>query len=98
MHLWMLGPLVLMLAACSAPNLDETVAGEPAGAIRERIVDHGNWGETVSAEQLDQLAGFIAEYAGAADSGQAATAPGLTVWKANECGSCHSLAAAGSGD
>lgn len=79
-------------------QLDETVAGEPAGSIRERIVDHGDWGEALSDEQLDQLAGFIAEYAGAADGGQAATTPGLTVWKADECGSCHSLAAAGPGD
>lgn len=98
LHLWVLGALVLTLAACSAPNLDETVAGEPAGSIRERIVDHGNFGETLSEEQLDQLAGFIAEYAGAADGGQAATTPGFAIWKANECGSCHSLAAAGSGD
>lgn len=98
MRLWVLGPLVVTLAACSAPNLDQTVAGQPADSIRERIIDHGNWGETLSAEELDQLAGFIAEYAGDADGGQAATAPGLTVWKANECGSCHTLAAAGSSD
>jgi hypothetical protein len=97
MHLWMLGALVLMLAACSAPNLDETVAGEPAGSIRDRIVDHGDWGETLSAEQLEQLAGFIAEYAGSADVGQGAAAPGLTIWKTNNCGECHALAA-GSGD
>ena len=97
-RLRMLGPLLLVLAGCTAPNLDETVAGDPAGSIRERIVDHGNWGETLSEEQLDQLAGFIAEYAGATDVAQAATAPGLTVWKASECGSCHSLQAAGTGD
>jgi hypothetical protein len=96
-HFAVLGSLVLALAACSAPNLDETVAGEPAASIRERIVDHGDWGETLSAEQLDQLAGFIAEYAGSADGGQRATAPGLTIWKTNNCGECHALAA-GSGD
>ena len=94
----MLGALVLTLAACSAPNLDETAVGEPAGSIRVRIVDHGKWGETLTDEQLDQLAGFIAEYAGANDFEQAATAPGWAIWKANECGSCHSLAAGGSGD
>jgi hypothetical protein len=96
-HLGVLGLLVLMLAACSAPNLDETVAGEPAGSIRERIVDHGDWGETLSAEQLDQLAGFIAEHAGSADVGRAAAAPGWTIWKTSNCGECHALAA-GSGD
>jgi len=91
--------LALTMAACAAPNLDQTVAGEPASTIRERIVDHGTWNETLSNAQLDQLAGFIAEYAGAAEvGGEAVEAPGLVVWKANECGSCHALAAAGSGD
>jgi hypothetical protein len=90
--------LVLVLAACSAPDLDETVAGEPAGSIRQRIVDHGDWGETLSAEQLDQLAVFIAEYAGSADVREAAGTPGWTVWRTSNCGECHALAAAGSGD
>jgi hypothetical protein len=89
--------IVLVLAACSAPDLDETVAGEPAGSIRERIVDHGDGGESLSAEQLDQLAVFVAEYAGSADVRQAAGTQGWTVWKTNNCGECHSLAA-GSAD
>jgi len=92
------GLLVLVLTACSAPNLDETVGGEPAGSIRERVVDHGRLSETLTSEHLDQLAAFIAEYAGSADVEQAAGAPGRTVWKTNNCGECHALAAAGSGD
>ena len=95
---WLIGLLALAVAACSAPNLDETVAGKSEDTIRQLIVDHGPWKETMSDEQLDQVAGFIADYAGTAESGEAAGAPGLAIWKANECGSCHTLAATGPGD
>jgi hypothetical protein len=98
MKRWAIGLLVLIVAACSAPNLDDTVGGEPASSIRERIADHGAWDETLSGEQLDQVAGLIAEYAGKAEGGQAVGGPGLAVWKANDCGSCHALAAAGPDD
>jgi hypothetical protein len=93
-----IGLLALILAACSAPNLDETVVGEPASSIREGIADHGQWDEALSDEQLDHVAGFIAEYAGAAQGGPAAGAPGLKVWTDHACGTCHALAAAGPGD
>jgi hypothetical protein len=86
--------LAVILAACAAPNLDKSVAGESATSVRERIVDHGDWKKTLSEEQLDQLAAFIAEYAGAADGVRAQGAPGLAVWQANDCGACHALAAA----
>jgi len=90
-----IGLLVLTLAACGAPNLDRSIAGESAATVRQHIVDHGDWKERLSGEQLDQLAAFIAEYAGTVDAGRAAEAPGYAVWRANECRSCHVLAAGG---
>jgi hypothetical protein len=76
-----------------APNLDETVAGDSASSIRERIASHRDWDEKLSPEELDQLAGFIAKYASRGADRQAASGPWLTVWRANNCGSCHTLAA-----
>lgn len=87
--------LAMLVAACSAPNLDESMAGESPATIRARIVDHGGWGDRLATEQLDQVAEFISDFAGVDDPAAAATAPGLTVWTTNECGSCHALAAGG---
>jgi hypothetical protein len=88
---------VVILAGCGGgPDLDKTVAGDSAATIRARIVAHKDWGEKLSSEQLDQVAGFIAEYAGQSGSPEAED-PGLTIWKDNGCGSCHVLAAAGEG-
>ena len=93
------GLLVVTLAACVvAPDLDESVVGESATSIRERIVDHGDWGRRLTDEQLDQLAAFIAEYAGAAEGTNAEGAPGWAIWRAEDCGSCHSLAVGGDAD
>ena len=87
------GLLVLSVAACGGgPNLDERAAGDSAASIRAHIVAHKDWGEKLSAGQLDQLATFIAEYAGH-DGIAEQDDPGLALWKANGCGACHVLAA-----
>jgi hypothetical protein len=92
------GLLAVTVAGCGGgPNLDKAVAGESAAVIRERIVAHQHWGEKLSAEQLDQVAAFVASYAGR-DGVADPVDPGLAIWKANGCGSCHVLAAAGDGD
>lgn len=93
-----IGLLVILVAACGAPNLDESVADESPTTIRARIVEHGDWEGQLSAEQLDQLAAFIAEYADSYEEGLTVTAPGLAIWKAHNCADCHVLAAGGSAD
>jgi hypothetical protein len=86
--------VALVLAACSgAPNLDEAAPGMTTDAIRSAVADHLSWGEKLTAQQLDDVATFIAEYAGDAAGTPPANDPGLTVWRANDCGSCHTLAA-----
>ena len=89
------GLLVGTLAGCGGgPNLDKAVASDSPTSIRELIVGHRHWGEKLSAEQLDDLAAFIAEHAGQAGVADQAE-PGLVIWKASDCGSCHVLAASG---
>jgi len=88
-----IGLLAVTLAGCvAAPNLDKAVAGDSATSIRGHIVAHKGWGEKLSPEQLDQLAAFIAAYAGRDGAADQAD-PGLAIWKANGCGACHVLAA-----
>ena len=96
--------LVAALAAgCgnAAPNLDEAVAGHRPASIRAAIVRHLNWGDRLTAAELDELASFIAETAGTAQGASGTSdspgSPGKAVWTANGCGSCHVLAAGGEG-
>jgi len=96
--------LVAVLAAgCgnAGPNLDGAVAGQPPASIRAAIARHLNWGDRLTATELDELATFIAKTARTAQ-GPAGTSgspefPGEAVWTANECGSCHVLGAAEGG-
>lgn len=99
------GPVALILVAALAagcgnagPNLDEAVAGHRPASIRAAIVRHLNWGDRLTAAELDDLATFIAETAGTAQdasgTGDVSALPGKAVWTANECGSCHVLGAA----
>lgn len=94
-------PVILLgaaLAACSgAPNLDKAAPGMTTDAIRTAITHHMSWGEKLSAEQIGDVTTFIAEYAGANAATPPAGDPGLIVWQANDCGSCHTLAAGSPG-
>jgi hypothetical protein len=71
----------------------------PQASIRAQIAGHQDWGTRLTPEQLDELAAYVGDVAGrgvaAAPSGSAAVPPGLALWRANGCGSCHVLAAAG---
>jgi hypothetical protein len=94
----LVGLLAVVVGGCGGgPDLDKSVAGDSTASIRDHIVAHKDWGEKLSAGQLDQLAAFIAEYAGheaVADQDD----PGLALWKANGCGACHILAAGADAD
>jgi hypothetical protein len=97
-HRLALGPalvLMLVLAACGnltlGPNLDDAVRDMPAAEIRGKIAGHQGWDQRLSGEELDQLAEFLATYAG---SGEAPSGdPGQAVWVSAGCSSCHSLRA-----
>ena len=85
--------LVVILAGCGGgPNLDKAVAGDSASSIRDHIVSHQDWGKRLSSGELDQVAAFIARYAGKTGSVDQDD-PGLVIWNANGCAACHVLAA-----
>jgi hypothetical protein len=99
---------LLLLAGCAAgakgPNLDRAVAGMPEASIRAQIAGHQDWGSRLTPDQLDQLAAYLHEVAGATRGpGESAPTgspfgtepPGLVLWRASGCGSCHVLTAAG---
>lgn len=86
--------LAFVVTACSgAPNLDEEVPGTVEPAVRAAVAGHLDWGEKLSATQLDDVARFLVSYAGGTAQPPAAD-PGLYVWRANDCARCHVLAAA----
>lgn len=85
--------LAILLAACSgAPNLDEALPGQSEAAVRDAVAGHLGWDEKLSDAELDQVATFLVTYAGS-DTPPPAADPGLTVWRANDCARCHTLAA-----
>jgi hypothetical protein len=101
---------LLLLAGCAAgakgPNLDRALPGMPEASIREKIAGHQDWGNRLTPGQLDLLASYLHEVAGATPGAGPsvptggpipAEPPGLVLWRANACGTCHALAAAGGG-
>lgn len=93
---------LLLVAGCATqakgPNLDRAVMAMPKASIRAEIAGHQGWGERLTAQELDSLAAYIEQVAGQSPALPAPTggraAQGLTLWRANACGSCHVLAAA----
>jgi hypothetical protein len=87
--------VVLLLAACGnltfGPNLDDAVRDTPAAEIRGKIAGHEGWDQRLSGDELDQLAEFLATYAGSGDT--PSDDPGRAVWVTAGCSSCHTLRA-----
>ena len=87
--------LTLVLAACGnltlGPNLDDAVRDLSATEIRGKIAGHQGWDQRLSSAELDQLANFLATYAGTEDA--ATGDPGRAVWVSAGCSSCHTLRA-----
>lgn len=83
----------LVVAGCSAPDLDVTVRDLTAAEIRPRLVLHEERVRVLSNEELDLLAAFLERSAGAGRTSVADDDAGRLLWIQLECRSCHALEA-----